>query len=84
MSGPRVAVISRAEYAVIRELAHDGADNAEIADRLGISVDTVKCHFKGVMKATGEPTRTALAVGLLRGRIVLRTVTQPRRGETKP
>ena len=57
---------------VVGELALDGPDNALIAERLDLSVETVKTHLRNVMGAAGVPNRTALVCGLLRGQIKLR------------
>ena len=47
------------ELDVLRELT-TGDTNAEIADRLGISVATVKSHILHMMEKTGFKTRTEL------------------------
>lgn len=69
-----VVVVTRAVRAVIGELTWDGADNATIAARLRISEHTVRSHMKTAMRATGMPSRTALAVALLRRQVLLHTV----------
>jgi len=48
------------EMAVLRELV-TGDSNTEIAQKLKISVETVKTHIKGVLKKTGFRSRTELA-----------------------
>lgn len=70
---PRIADVTAAQRAVIGELTRDGASNRTIGQRLFITEDTVKCHVRAAMKATGCGSRTALAVALLRGQLVLRT-----------
>ncbi len=49
--------ISNRELAVLRELA-DGASNQEIADRLGISPNTVKTHIARLFEKLGANRRT--------------------------
>ena len=68
----RVATVTRAQAAVIAELACDGAGNAQIAERLGITEHTVKTHLKNALRACGCANRAELAVALLRGRLKLR------------
>jgi len=53
--------LTAAELAVLREMT-DGAPNQEIAERLGISVGTVKTHISKMLLKTGCPNRTALAI----------------------
>lgn len=67
-----LAIISRAEARVLDELLCDGASNPEIADRLGLSDQTVKCHVKRLLKVTGTSNRTELAVAVLRRRVNVR------------
>jgi DNA-binding NarL/FixJ family response regulator len=62
-------VFTPAQWAILEQLILDGPDNAEIAVRLGISYDTVKCQIWRASYATGCINRTQLAVGLLRGTI---------------
>lgn len=73
----RVCPVSRAQKAVLDELMADGAGNAEIAARLGLSIETVKTQLRRVMQRAGAPSRTALAVALFRGHLRVRVVTQP-------
>lgn len=47
-------------------LISDGHPNAEIATRLGISVDTVKTHVVRVRRKTGTRDRAHLACTALR------------------
>lgn len=68
---PREARITRAQGKVLRQLMLDGATNAEIATRLFLAEYTVKCHMKALLTATGCANRTALAVDLFRGRVVV-------------
>ena len=68
----RLATVTRAQAQVIAELACDGASNGTIAERLGISEETVKSHLKAALAAARCTNRTELAVALLRGRLKLR------------
>jgi DNA-binding NarL/FixJ family response regulator len=74
VSGPRIITVTARERAVIVELAADGASNAEIAERLGLTTEGVANRFKNLMRRTGYTSRTALAVDLLRGRVKLRVI----------
>ena len=49
------------EIEILREL-QTGDSNTEIADRLGISAETVKFHIKSLLQKTGFHTRTELAM----------------------
>lgn len=49
------------ELEVLRELT-SGAANQTIAQRMNVSVDTVKYHLKSLLSKTGFSTRTELAV----------------------
>jgi len=53
--------LSAAEMAVLRELT-TGAENTEIAQRLKISVNTVKSHIQHMLDKTGFSNRTELAI----------------------
>lgn len=68
----RVVELTRRQFDVVKELACDGATNEEIAERLGLSVDTIKTYMQGVRRATGIKDRTALAVALVRRQVVVR------------
>ena len=52
---------SRREIDVLREVT-TGALNKEIADKLGISEDTVAAHIKRIFKKTGFQNRTEIAI----------------------
>lgn len=67
-----VATLTPAQRRVAAELACDGPTNEELAERLGISVETVKSHMRQIRAATGYTDRTALAVALVRRRVVIR------------
>lgn len=71
---PRVITVTPRERAVMVELAADGASNAEIAERLGLTTEGVANRFKALMRRTGYTSRTVMAVDLLRGRLKLRVV----------
>lgn len=47
-----------------------GASNKTIAERMNLSVDTVKYHLKNLLKKTGCQTRTELAVKACRSGIL--------------
>jgi DNA-binding NarL/FixJ family response regulator len=66
---PRVVVLSPSQALVVDELIRDGADNATIARRLGISPDSVKGHMREAFRRTGCWSRTELAVEILSGRL---------------
>lgn len=53
--------LSESEMAVLRELA-TGASNPEIAERLELSVNTVKTHIQHILNKTGLGNRTELAI----------------------
>ena len=53
--------LSSSELAVLRELT-TGAGNDDIADRLSISVNTVKTHIQHMLEKTGFANRTELAI----------------------
>lgn len=72
-AGP-VVTLTPQQRAVVRELTRDGAGNATIAARLHISMGTVARHLSDALDATGCPSRTSLAVELLRGRLRIRTL----------
>lgn len=62
--------VSPAERAVLVELTRDGAANKVIANRLGVTDDTIKCHIKNVLSRIPHINdRTALSVALLRGAV---------------
>lgn len=49
------------ELEILREL-QSGDSNSEIADRLGITAETVKFHIRSMLQKTGFHTRTELAL----------------------
>ena len=53
--------LSESEMAVLRELA-TGASNPEIAEKLELSVNTVKTHIQHILNKTGLGNRTELAI----------------------
>ena len=53
--------LSESEMAVLRELA-TGASNPEIAEKLELSVNTVKTHIQHILNKTGLNNRTELAI----------------------
>lgn len=79
---PPVIELTPRQADVVRELAHDGASNDRIAERLGLSVNTVKTHLMNAMARTGTHDRAELAVALVRRRVLIRRINRshdPRR-----
>lgn len=72
MTATRVIRVTEREAQVAYALIYDGAPNDIIARRLGISVETVKHHVKRLSAKVETNNRTALAVAILRGDVVLR------------
>lgn len=68
--------LTRRQLDAVNELALDGACDAVIADRLGVTVFTAKCHIRDALKKTGCHSRGELIAALLRRRI--RVVAGPR------
>lgn len=50
----------------ILELIADGLNNAEIAERMYLHVDTIKSHIRILMKSTDTRNRTHLLVWAIR------------------
>lgn len=71
---PDFVAVPAAQAAIARELRRDGADNATIARRLGLTESSVATYMHRLLEATGYPHRTALAVGILRGQVRVTTV----------
>lgn len=57
--GP-LSALTRRELDVLRHVA-GGASNQQVADRLGVSVGTVKTHVKGVLRKLGATSRSDAA-----------------------
>ena len=49
----------------VARLVAQGLGNAEIADKLCISVPTVKDHVHAILRKTGRKSRTGIAAALL-------------------
>lgn len=56
---------------MLRGLLFDGADNATLARRLEVDVETVKTYVGQMLRRTQIPNRTALAVAVLRDDLVV-------------
>jgi DNA-binding NarL/FixJ family response regulator len=63
---------------VLRELLVDGASDSQIARRLGVTLQTVKTHWKHIYRRAGIHDRCALAIAVMRGDIRV-TTTDTRR-----
>lgn len=68
--------ITSRQWDVLRELLRDGAQNSEIAQRLFLSEDTVKTHFRRIQKLAKYKNRTELAIKICCDQIILH---KPRR-----
>ena len=77
---PETAEITRKQAAVLEAFLKDGADDRTIARRIGSTYYAVQGALNEVLKATGMPSRTALAIALLRHDLVL-TVRAPHAGK---
>ena len=53
--------LTRSELMLLRELT-TGAENNEISEKLGISVNTVRAHISHMLEKTGFSNRTELAI----------------------
>lgn len=71
-AAPRLVVLTPRQRAVLGQLTRDGADNATIGARLGISEQTVKHHMKGILAAFGQSTRIGVVIDCLRGHVRVR------------
>jgi DNA-binding NarL/FixJ family response regulator len=63
-AGARGSRFSPREQQIVSLLAH-GCSNQEIADRLGLRLQTVKNHLSRVYRKIGVPNRVQLAVLVL-------------------
>ena len=61
---PELPVTAR-EAQVLRHVAY-GLSNREIANSLGISIETVKEHVQNILRKTGASDRTDVAVRAVR------------------
>lgn len=67
----RVIALTPAQRLVLGELTKDGATNGAIAERLGLNEHTVKSHMKAILNEFGTSNRTAIAVAVLRHRVLI-------------
>jgi DNA-binding NarL/FixJ family response regulator len=59
-------LVSPGERRVLEELLRDGAENKDIADRLGISLRTVKAHMTMIMLKMGATNRVQAVLAVQR------------------
>jgi DNA-binding NarL/FixJ family response regulator len=65
LAKPRSAGVLSAREREILQMLADGCSNREVADRLMVSVETVKTHVKHILTKLGADHRTqAVAIGL--------------------
>jgi len=57
--------LTRKETEVVRVVVREGLANEDIAEKLGISRNTVKVHLRNIFKKVGVESKTALASRLL-------------------
>jgi len=72
----KLVELTRRERQVLGELTRDGANNQQIADRLGLSIDTVKTYMVRMHRKFEVDNRTALVVECLKGRVIVRVIGQ--------
>lgn len=58
---PTLATLTRRQREVM-ELLGEGLSNAEICERMGLNLSTVKAHVSGVLRALGVESRTQAAL----------------------
>lgn len=58
------------ELQILHELLKSGEDNQAIADRLYLSIETVKTHMRKIYRKAGVDNRTELVIRLLKQQIV--------------
>lgn len=71
MPRQREVHIGAAQWVALRAVLADGATNQVAADRLDLSIDTVKQHVRDVFALTGVAGRTELAVKVWSGQLDL-------------
>ena len=71
---PVIAGVTTSQRRVLAEFMCDGASNAQIAERLGLDVETVKSHISAVLAVSGCHSRAELAIKLMRRQVVLRNL----------
>lgn len=68
-------ILTETEYRVLAYAA-DGLNNAEIGERLFMSVDTVKTHMRKILKRLKARNRThAVVIAIRRGQLRLKPWT---------
>lgn len=79
MTEPRIVRITPRQLDILRELLADGAEGREIAERLGVSYETVRSHMRHIYSAAGLDRREQLIVAYFRKQIAF----QIKRRESK-
>jgi len=77
---PVEVALTPAEVAVLDELCRDGADDGVIAERVGVSVWTIKSQMKAIRLAVGVGNRTAVVAAVLHGHVEIVDRPPARRG----
>jgi DNA-binding CsgD family transcriptional regulator len=81
---PRVVVLTPQQRKTIGQLTHDGASDAAIAARMGLSTWTVNRHLTAAVKRTGARSRVQLVVWLMKRQVVIRTENRSGRPRKSP
>lgn len=66
------AELTSKEIEILRMVC-DALENAEIAERLGCSVNTVKTHIAHILRKTGYANKTRLAIAVTNKRFIIPT-----------
>lgn len=67
---PIYVQVTDRERDVLGHFLKDGADNATLALRADVSVETIRTYMQRLRNRTGSADRTALAVALLRRHVI--------------